>query len=255
MRKSGKYRIKLKNANTRAPAGANITLYKNKFDKLQKEFFDIQQLFYASDTHSLLIVFQGIDTSGKNSTIRHVFSCTNPLGVHAASFKSPTETELRYDYMWRIFQKLPEKGKIQIFNRSYYEDILMPTIQKTLSPQLIDKRYNFINAFEQHLLDNKTLILKFFLHISKEEQKKRILSRLKDPKKKWKYSKDDLRSSKKWNNYADVYEKILNRCSSEIPWVIVPSDNKWYRNYVVLTTIVKHLKKLNLKFPIKRNDK
>ena len=143
MRKPVEYKIKLKNTTTKAPAGANITLYKSKFDKLQKEFFDLQHLFYASDSFSLLIVFQGIDTSGKNSTIRHVFSSVNPLGVHAASFKSPTEIELRHDYMWRIFQKLPEKGRIQIFNRSHYEDILMPTIQKTLSPQLIDKRYDF----------------------------------------------------------------------------------------------------------------
>ena len=245
-------RIKLKNINTKAPAKTDKVFCKSEFDLLQKDFFDIQHLLYASDTYSLLIVFQGIDTSGKDSTIRNVFSRVNPLGVHATSFKVPCEMELEHDYMWRIFQKLPEKGRIQIFNRSYYEDILVPTVKKTLSPQLIDKRYHFINAFEQHLLDNKTLVLKFFLHISEAEQKKRIQERLKDPEKKWKYSTDDLKSSKKWNDYTQAYEQILNRCSSQIPWVIVPADNKWYRNYVVLSTIVKILKKLNLKFPSKK---
>lgn len=246
-----KKNIKLENINTKAPEKINKAVCKRKFDKLQKELFDLQHLFYASDTYSLLIIFQGIDTSGKDSTIRHVFSHVNPLGVHATSFKAPNDAEVEHDYMWRIFQKLPEKGRIQVFNRSYYEDILVPTIQKALSLQLIDKRYNFINAFEQHLLDNKTLVLKFFLHISEDEQKKRIQERLKAPEKRWKYSDEDVKSSKKWNDYALVYERILNRCSAEIPWVIIPSDNKWYRNYLVLSTIVSHLKKLNLKFPTK----
>ena len=251
MRPSGKQKIKLKNINTKAPAKTDKAVCKREFDKLQNDFFEIQHLLYASDTYSLLIVFQGIDTSGKDSTIRHVFSCVNPLGVHATSFKAPNDEELEHDYMWRIFQKLPEKGRIQIFNRSYYEDILVPTIQKTFSSQLIDKRYNFINAFEQHLLDNKTLVLKFFLHISEDEQKKRIQDRLKDPEKKWKYSNEDIKSSKKWNDYTQVYEQILNRCSAYIPWIIIPADNKWYRNYLVISTIVDHLKKLNLKLPTK----
>ena len=245
-------RLKLKNINTKAPTKMDKTFCKSEFDKLQKKFFELQHLLYASDTYSLLIVFQGIDTSGKDSAIRHVFSRVNPLEVHATSFKVPNDEELEHDYMWRIFKKLPEKGRIQIFNRSYYEDILVPTIQKTLSPQLIDKRYHFINAFEQHLLDNKTLVLKFFLHISEDEHKKIIKDRLKDPEKKCKYSNEDIKSSKKWNDYTQVYEQILNRCSVEIPWIIIPADNKWYRNYVVLSTIVMYLKKLNLKFPIKK---
>lgn len=249
MSASRKQKIQLKNINAKTPAKTDKASCKLEFDKLQKEFFDIQHLLYASDTYSLLIVFQGIDTSGKDSTIRHVFSCVNPLGVHATSFKAPNDEELEHDYMWRIFQKLPEKGRIQIFNRSYYEDILVPTIQKTLPTQLIEKRYDFINTFEQHLLDNKTLVLKFFLHISEDEQKKRIEERLKAPEKRWKYSNEDVKSSKKWNNYTRVYEQILNRCSAEIPWIIVPANNKWYRNYIVLSTIVNHLKKLNLKFP------
>ncbi len=248
-------KIKLKNINTKAPQKANKEAYKSELNKLHRELFNLQHLFYASHSYSLLIIFQGIDTSGKDSTIRNVFSHVNPLGVHATSFKAPCDIELEHDYMWRIFQKLPEKGMIQIFNRSHYEDILVPSIQKTLPRQLVEKRYDFINAFEHHLLDNKTLILKFFLHISENEQKKRIQERLTDPIKKWKYSDEDIKSSKKWKSYIEVYEQILNRCSHEIPWVIVPADNKWYRNYLVASTIVKQLKQLNLKFPNKKNDK
>ena len=242
-------KIKLSIINPKARKGADKATYKNKLNALHKELFNLQHLFYAAREYSFLIIFQGIDTSGKDSTIRHVFSHVNPLGVHATSFKAPCDMELEHDYMWRIFQKLPEKGMIQIFNRSHYEDILVPTIQKKLPRQLIEKRYYFINAFEDHLLNNKTLVLKFFLHISENEQKKRIQQRREDPLKKWKYSMEDVKSSKKWNEYTAVYEKILNRCSSQIPWIIVPADNKWYRNYVVASEIVKQLKKLNLKYP------
>ncbi|MCE9539856.1 MAG: polyphosphate kinase [Bacteroidetes bacterium] len=243
--------MKLKNIETQAPQRINKEAYKRKLDKVIKELSDLQHLLYASHTYSLLIIFQGIDTSGKDSTIRHVFSSVNPLGVQAKSFKAPAGRELEHDYMWRIFQELPEKGKIQIFNRSYYEDILVPTIQKSLSNNIIEERYEFINAFENHLLCNNTVILKFFLHISEEEQKKRIQERLNDPFKKWKYSDEDLESSEKWKEYEQVYEQILNRCSLKLPWVIVPADNKWYRDYIVASTIVARLKKLNLKFPEK----
>ncbi|MES2395091.1 MAG: PPK2 family polyphosphate kinase [Bacteroidota bacterium] len=244
-------KIKLKNIDTKAPEKINKGDCKFELDKILQELFGLQHLFYASHTYSLLIIFQGIDTAGKDSTIRQVFSGVNPLGVHATSFKAPIGNELEHDYMWRIFQKLPEKGKIQIFNRSYYEDILVPTIQKTLPNNIIEGRYDFINAFEEHLLSNNTIVLKFFLHISEEEQKKRIQERMNDPFKKWKYSEGDRQSSKKWKEYKKVYEQILNRCSSELPWVIVPADNKWYRNYIVASTIVATLKKLNLKFPKK----
>lgn len=245
-------KIKLKTINTKAPKEINKETSKRELNKLHRELFNLQHLFYASRTYSLLIIFQGIDTSGKDSTIRQVFSHVNPLGVHATSFKAPCDMELEHDYMWRIFQKLPEKGMIQIFNRSQYEDILVPTIQKKIPRQLIEKRYDFINAFEDHLVNNKTLILKFFLHISGNEQKKRIQDRLKDPLKKWKYSDEDMKSSKKWKSYTQVYEQILNRCGPNMPWVIVPADNKWYRNYLVASTIVKHLKQLNLKYPNKK---
>jgi len=242
-------KIKLKNIDSKAPSKEDKEKYKRKFDELQKEFSELQHLFYASSTNSLLIIFQGIDTSGKDSTIRHVFSRVNPLGVHANSFKAPNDIELSHDYLWRIYQKLPQKGRIQIFNRSYYEEIVVPTIQKTLPKHLIEKRYDFINAFENHLVDNQTHILKFYLHISENEQKKRIQERLDDPEKKWKYSEEDVKSSERWDDYTKTYEQIINRCGPEIPWIVVPADNKWYRNYVVADTIVKHLKKLKLRYP------
>ena len=242
-------KMKLKNISTKAPEEADKHALKRKLKHLHEELYNLQDLFYASHKFSLLIIFQGIDTSGKDSTIRHVFSCVNPLGVHAVSFKEPCDVELEHDYMWRINQKLPERGMVQIFNRSYYEDILVPTVQKTLPKQVVEKRFDYINAFEKHLLGNNTLILKFFLHISGDEQRKRIKERLNDPMKKWKYSENDLESSKRWEDYTLAHEAILNRCNAESPWIIVPADDKWYRNYLVASTIVKKFKQLNLKYP------
>ena len=242
-------KISLLNINTKAPKKLNKIKCKRELEALYRELFSLQNLFYAAHSYSFLIIFQGIDTSGKDSTIRHVFSCVNPLGVSATSFKAPCDMELEHDYMWRIYQKLPEKGMIQIFNRSHYEDILVPTIQNKLNVKIIEERYNFINSFEKHLQNNNTIILKFFLHISADEQKKRIHERLKNPFKKWKYSDNDVESSEQWESYREVYEKILNRCGKEIPWEIIPADNKWYRNYLVASTIVKQLKQLKLKYP------
>lgn len=242
-------KIVLKHIPCKAPGNLDKATCKEELELLLEELFELQHLFYAAHSHSLLVIFQGMDTSGKDSTIRHVFSHVNPLGVQANSFKAPSETEREHDYMWRIFQKLPAKGMIGIFNRSHYEDILVPSIQKTVPEALIEKRYAFINAFEQHLLDDKTLVLKFFLHISRDEQKKRLQDRLHDPEKRWKYSAGDHRSSEEWKAYTRVYERILNQCSPEIPWTIVPADDKWYRNYIVASTLVTRLRDLKLKFP------
>ena len=242
-------KIHLNNIDTKAPKKFNKSKCKQELKSLRSELFSLQNLFFASHSYSILIIFQGIDTSGKDGTIRHVFSCVNPLGVNAISFKAPCDMEREHDYMWRIYQRLPETGMIQIFNRSHYEDILGPSIQKTLDRKTIEKRYDFINAFEKHLLHNKIIILKFFLHISADEQKEGIQERLKNSLKKWKYSDDDIKASKQWGNYMKAYEKILNHCSPEIPWIVVPADNKWYRNYIVADTMVRQLKQLKLKYP------
>lgn len=219
-----------------------------KLKALHNELFQLQHLFYANHSQSLLIIFQGIDASGKDGVIRSVFSCVNPLGVNAYPFKVPCDMEREHDYMWRISQKLPEKGIIQIFNRSYYEDILVPTIEKSVNYELITSRYEFINAFEKHLISEGTIVLKFYLHISRTEQKERIENRLHHPMKKWKYSEQDFVTNEKYDQYIDVYEKIIDKCNVS-PWIIVPSDDKWYRNYFVAHTIVQKLKSLKLTYP------
>lgn len=241
--------MKLQEISTKAPQGINKEYSLSAFIDYQKELHQLQHLLYASHSHSLLIVFQGMDTSGKDGTIRNVFSCVNPLGCHAVAFKEPNERERDHDFMWRIFQVLPRKGMMQIFNRSYYEDILVPSVKKNLPPDILERRYDFINAFEQHLLDNQTIILKFFLHISKEEQAERILKRQQNPLKQWKYSESDWEASKNWENYEKVYESIFERCSKVFPWHIIPADQKWYRNYLVIKIIVQKLKSLDLKLP------
>lgn len=241
-------KIILKNINTKSPKGCNKKEALKEIKDLKREMFSLQHLFFASHSASLLIIFQGIDTSGKDGVIRSVFSSVNPLGVSATSFGKPCDTELKHDFMWRIFQKLPERGSIQIFNRSYYEDILVPSIQNSLGKENINKRYAFINEFEDHLFRSGTHILKFYLHISKEEQKKRIEKRIVHPLKKWKYSKDDLKSLEHYNDYQKVYDDIINRCN-KFSWEVIPADDKWYRNLLVARSIVQKIKSLKLEYP------
>jgi PPK2 family polyphosphate:nucleotide phosphotransferase len=218
-------------------------------EKFKDELFDLQNVLYAEHKHSLLVILQGIDASGKDGTVRHVFSCMNPMGVNVKAFKAPTEEEQQYDFLWRVHKNVPAKGMIGIFNRSHYEDILVPTVHKELEKEVIERRYDTINSFEQNLADNGTVILKFYLHISKSEQKKRIEERLTKPSKNWKYDPGDKREAEKWDAYVDVYEEIFERCSKKLPWIIVPADNKWYRNYVIAKEIRDTLKSLKLKYP------
>lgn len=241
--------IKLKEIETTAPARDDKTDMKKELTILHKQLFSLQHLFHANASRSMLIVFQGMDTSGKDGTIRHVFSCVNPLGVHATAFSEPCDNERVHDFLCRIYQRLPEKGMIRIFNRSHYEDILVPTVHRMLDEKLIERRYDYINSFEQQLEDSGTIILKFYLHISRDEQKKRLEKRLTDPLKKWKYKASDKTESKKWNDYIRTYENIINRCSSDIPWQIIPADDKWYRNYLVAKAIVVKLESLEMKYP------
>jgi PPK2 family polyphosphate:nucleotide phosphotransferase len=247
--------IQLNEIDTGAPVNANKEELKKELFTLHKKMFSLQHLFYANNSKSMLIVFQGMDTSGKDGTIRHVFSCVNPLGVHANSFAEPCDKERMHDFLWRIYQKLPEKGRIQIFNRSHYEDILVPTVHRTLNRKLIERRYDYINSFEQQLEDNGTVILKFYLHISIDEQRKRLKKRLTDPIKKWKYKVSDSEESEKWDEYIRTYENILNRCSAGIPWQVIPADEKWYRNYRVATAIVNKLESLEMKYPVETNQR
>lgn len=241
--------IELNRINTTAPKEAKKEELKKELFELHRKMFSLQHLFYANASKSMLIVFQGMDTSGKDGTIRHVFSCVNPLGVHAVSFTEPCDKEKVHDFLWRIYQQLPEKGRIKIFNRSHYEDILVPTVHHFLDEKFIERRYDYINSFEQQLEDSGTIILKFYLHISREEQQRRLEKRLTDPIKKWKYKKSDKTESEKWDDYVLSYQEIINRCSPAIPWHIIPADDKWYRNYLVAKTIVNKLESLKMKYP------
>lgn len=241
--------IQLNKIDTGAPGNANKEELKKELLSLHKRMFSLQHLFYANASKSMLIIFQGMDTSGKDGTIRHVFSCVNPLGVHATAFSEPCDKERMHDFLWRIYQRLPEKGKIQIFNRSHYEDILVPTVHRLLDEKLIERRYSYINSFEQQLEDSGTIILKFYLHISREEQKKRLEKRLTDPLKKWKYKSSDKTESKKWDDYICTYENIINHCGSDIPWQVIPANDKWYRNYLVAKIISGKLESLKMKYP------
>lgn len=216
---------------------------------LYKQMAPLQNLLYAEKKHSLLIILQGMDASGKDGTIKHAFSSMNPMGIEVKAFKEPTEEEKAYDFLWRVHPHTPAKGMVQIFNRSHYEDILVPTVHETLDPKLIERRYDIINSFEQNLSDNGTVILKFFLHISKKEQKERIKERLTIPHKMWKYDPADTGEEKYWDAYQETYEKIFEKCGKDFPWLIVPADQKWYRNYFIANEIVETLKSLKMKYP------
>jgi PPK2 family polyphosphate:nucleotide phosphotransferase len=239
----------INNISTDAPDDINKSSANKQLKELQMKLFKLQNIFYAEGKHALLIILQGMDTSGKDGTIRHVFSCINPQGCRVKSFKTPTEEEKLHDFLWRIYANLPEKRMIQIFNRSHYEDILFPVVHELLDKKEISERHAVINKFEEHLQNNNTIVLKFYLHISKKEQQERLEARLKNPEKKWKYNADDKKESKKWSAYMDAYQNVFDGCDKHNPWIIIPADQKWYRNYLVATTIVETLENLKMKYP------
>jgi PPK2 family polyphosphate:nucleotide phosphotransferase len=211
---------------------------------------ELQEVLYAESKRSLLVVLQGIDTGGKDGTIRHVFRATNPQGVHVTSFKKPADDELAHDFLWRVHRAAPPKGYIGVFNRSHYEDVLIVRVHDLVPKKVWKERYDQINAFEDLLTKEGAVILKFFLYISKDEQKKRLESRQQDPQKQWKFSVQDLEERKLWDDYMDAYEDMLTKCNTEYaPWHIVPANHKWYRNYVVVQTLLATLEGMNLKYP------
>ena len=210
----------------------------------------MQEILYAQGRHALLVVLQGPDTSGKDGTVRHVFGPVNPAGAVATSFKKPTQHELAHDFLWRIHKAVPSAGMIGIFNRSHYEDVLVPRVHALVPAERIEARYGQINAFERHLAENDVTILKFYLHISTKEQKARLEARLEDPTKRWKFSPDDLAERKHWDDYISAYQIALGRCSTQwAPWFVVPADRKWYRNAVVARVVRSTLEGLDLTYP------
>ena len=211
---------------------------------------DLQELLYAEHKNKVLIILQGMDTSGKDGTVRHVMTGFNPAGVHIVSFKKPTQVELDHDYLWRLHAQVPAAGEIVVFNRSQYEDVLIVRVHSLVSEDVWSKRYDQINEFERMLSENGTTILKFFLHISKEEQRKRLEARIQDPAKRWKFQHGDIEERKLWDDYLRAYEDVLEKTSTEwAPWYIVPANTKWYRNYVVGAIIRRALEKLKMHYP------
>jgi PPK2 family polyphosphate:nucleotide phosphotransferase len=216
----------------------------------RKRMRELQEVLYAEDKHALLIVLQAMDAGGKDGTIRHVMRGINPQGVHVASFKQPTPEELDHDFLWRIHQHTPGRGMIGIFNRSHYEDVLVVRVEQLVPPEVWEDRYDHINAFERLLADSGVTILKFYLHISKDEQKERFQARLDDPTKHWKFSRGDLDVRAKWDQYRLAYEDALTRCNTPwAPWYIVPANKKWYRNLVISGAIVEALENMDLRYP------
>lgn len=219
-------------------------------DDLAMELDGLQDLFYANKRYKLLVLLQGTDTSGKDGTIRAVFSRTSPLGVHTVGWKAPSEEERAHDYLWRIHRQMPGAGETMIFNRSHYEDVLVPVVKGWITPEQTAQRFAHINEFERLLAETGTVILKFMLHISFEEQGQRLQERVDDPTKRWKFSMGDLEVRKQWDDYQKAYEALLGATSTPwAPWTVVPADSKTHRNLMVATLVRDKLKSLDLRYP------
>jgi PPK2 family polyphosphate:nucleotide phosphotransferase len=215
-----------------------------------EHLIELQEKLYASGSHAVLIVLQAMDAGGKDGAIEHVFSGVNPQGCNVTSFKVPSHLELSHDYLWRYHMACPGKGMMGIFNRSHYESVLVERVKNLVSKDVWSERYEQINEFERMLISEKTVILKFFLHISRKEQKKRLQARLDDKSKLWKFNPADLVERKRWDQYMEAFEDALRRCSTaDAPWFVVPADHKWYRNWVLSDTIVRAMQKLDMKLP------
>lgn len=222
---------------------------KEKLAVILRELDELQNLLFAESEHALLVVIQGMDASGKDGTVRNVFGKLNPQGVLVRSFKTPTAEELAHDFLWRIHCHTPQKGYIQIFNRSHYEDILITRVHKWIDDKTARRRMDAINDFERLLaVHNDTHILKFYLHISPEEQKSRLDERIHNPAKQWKYNEDDFKEAKLWDDYMEAYEDCFESCN-EVPWTIVPADQNWYKEYLIATAVRDKLRSLKMQYP------
>ena len=242
-------KIKLSKISTRAPEGLNKSKAKNEFKKLKEKFVDLQYKMAAQKKHSLLVVLQGMDASGKSGAIRNVFGTMNPSGINVHAFKKPTDLEFAHDFLWRVHQVVPKDGMIQIFDRSHYEDVLIQRVHKWITPATVKKRFQHINNFEQLIQDNGTSILKFYLHISKEKQLERLTERKTIERKFWKHNDNDWKEREMWPAYMSAYESVFENCGPDIPWTIVPSDQNWVKEYTILKKVVETMQKMKLKYP------
>jgi PPK2 family polyphosphate:nucleotide phosphotransferase len=242
-------KIKLSKISTRAPKDLEKEKTKSITAGILSELSDLQNMLYAESKHSILVILQGMDASGKDGVIRNVFGAFNPQGVMVNSFKVPTEEELSYDFLWRIHKSVPAKGMIQVFNRSHYEDILVTRVHNWCNDELAKKRISAINKFEELITEhNNTTILKFYLHVSAEEQADRLEERMSDPTKQWKFNERDFAEAKLRDKYIEVYEDAFERCN-EVPWTIVPSDQNWYKEHLIASVLLETLKGFKMKYP------
>src|SRR4051812_33702398 len=247
--------IRLKDFNPDFHDGLDKADTAKKTDRFCARIGELQSLLYADAQHALLIVLQGMDTSGKDGTVKHVLDAVNPAGVETANFKGPSREELAHDFLWRIHKAVPRYGNIGVFNRSHYEDVLVVRVLKLQPEEVWGARYEQINHFEKMLCENHVTVLKFFLHISKEEQAERLKARLGDPRKNWKFDPEDLRMRAHWSKFTKAYEDVINRCSTPYaPWHIIPANRKWYRDYAVSKIVVKALEEMNLRWPRPKFD-
>jgi len=242
-------KIRLKDIDARASKELDKEKTKKDTAEILEELDELQNLLYAESRHSLLIIIQAMDAGGKDGLIRNVFGKLNPQGVEVKSFKVPTAEEAAHDFLWRIHQHAPLKGMIQIFNRSQYEDIIVTRVHKWIDDNTAKKRMKAINEFEEMLQEhNNTTILKFYLHVSHDEQLKRLNERIRNPRKQWKYNEKDFSESKLWDIYMEMYEDCFENCD-QAPWTIVPSDQNWYKEYVVASAVLKTLKDFDMEYP------
>lgn len=240
--------IKLSEVSAMPPKGVDKDDIKDKTEKLVERLGDLQKVLRAEQKHAVLVVFQGMDGSGKDGAVKNVFKECHPDGIDTYSFKKPTDEEFAHDFLWRVHKQVPEKGKIKIFNRSHYEDILIQRVHKWIDEDRVNMRMEAINAFEKLLVhDNHTVVLKYYLHLSKEQQKLELQERIDDPEKNWKHNDNDWKERELWDEYQRCYEDAINK--SQIPWIIVPVDERWYRDYVVAKSMVEALEALHMKYP------
>ncbi|MGE4354379.1 MAG: PPK2 family polyphosphate kinase [Oscillospiraceae bacterium] len=247
---SPEHRINVKDFSPEDTQGLSKEAVKKEYDQLKSRFAELQEMLYASKKYALLVVLQGMDCSGKDGAVKKLLSGIDPNGFYVESFKEPTPIELKHDYLWRVHQKTPQRGDITVFNRSYYEDVLVTRVHGTVDDETAQRRFEEIRDFEKYLMDNDTVLLKFFLHISMDFQQKKLEDRLEDPAKNWKFSEADLKERKFWDQYQDCYSDVLTHCSTRhAPWYVVPSNHRWFRNYLMLSTIVGALESLPLEYP------
>jgi len=240
--------IRLADIPTTAPDGTDEKKIRKEHKKIARRIEELQSIMYAQGKYSLLVVFQGMDSSGKDGATRETFRYCSPSGVSAVSFKKPTDEEFAHDFLWRISKEAPQKGQIKVFIRSHYEDILIQRVHGWIDEDRVTKRIAAINEWENRLQwDNDTIVLKFYMHLSKERQLEKLTERIETPRKQWKHNDGDWREREHWDKYRHAYEDAINR--SDIPWIIAPVDQRWYRNYFIASKVLETLESLDLQYP------